>query len=78
MAASSLGETEHLVIHRGVCSFQLSGELDPERRHFCEYVPGARISRRSRRFGAVQRPYSAIQRVGHRLRLAGMPRPKLR
>jgi hypothetical protein len=67
MATPSYGETEHLVIHRGVRPFDFSGELDPERRHFCEYVPDMRISRRTRRFGAVQRPHSAIQRVGHRI-----------
>jgi hypothetical protein len=56
MAPPSYGETKHLVINRGVRPFDFSGELDPECRHFCEYVPDVRISRPPCRFGAMQRP----------------------
>ena len=53
------------VVNQSLRPFEFSGELNLGCRHFCEYVPNARISRSARRFGAVQRAYPAIQRVGH-------------
>ena len=61
----SHGQAKDLVVNQGLRPFEFSGELNLECRHFCEYVPNARISRSARRFGAVQRAYPAIQRVGH-------------
>ena len=41
----SHGQAKDLVVNQGLRPFEFSGELNPECRHFCEYVPNARISR---------------------------------
>jgi hypothetical protein len=61
----SHGQGKDFVVNQGLRPFEFSGELNLGCRHFREYVPTARISRSARRFGAVQRAYPAIERVGH-------------